>query len=161
MKKILVSACLLGHKVRYDAQGSTNIHPKITQWLEEGRIIPFCPEVAGGMPTPRPPAEIKAQHPILVVNIHGEDVTPQFLQGAELAVEKAKAEDACCALLKSRSPSCGNREIYNGAFSNTLTQGSGVTASELQRHGLPVFNEREIDQLEDFIEGTSLRSAVA
>ncbi len=152
MKKILVSACFLGHKVRYDGQHSLLEHPQIKKWQEEGRIVHFCPEMAGGLPTPRLPAEITSRHPVMVVNIEGEDVTPQFLHGAELAVEKVKETGACCALLKSRSPSCGNRETYNGKFNDTLTPGSGVTASELQRHGIPVFNEREIGQLIEFIE---------
>lgn len=147
MKKILVSACLLGHKVRYDGQDSLLDHPQIQQWHEEDRLVHFCPEVAGGMSVPRLPAEITCRHPIMVVNTNGQDVTPQFLQGAELAVEKARNVNACCALLKSRSPSCGNRETYNGDFSGTLMPGSGVTAAELQRCGLPVFNERELDLL--------------
>jgi uncharacterized protein YbbK (DUF523 family) len=151
MKKILMSACFLGQKVRYDGQDSLLEHPLIQQWKEEGRIVPFCPEVAGGLPTPRHPAEITTRHPVMVVNLIGEDVTPQFLQGAELAVEKAKEVGACCALLKSRSPSCGNRETYNGNFDGTLVPGSGVTAAELQRHGIPVFNERELDQLVEFM----------
>lgn len=152
MKKILVSACFLGQKVRYDGCASLLEHPQIQQWLDEGRFVPFCPEVAGGLPIPREPAEITSKHPVMVVNIVGEDVTPQFLHGAELAVEKVKETQACCALLKSRSPSCGNREVYDGSFSGTITQGSGVTAAELQRHGIPVFNEREIDHLIAFIE---------
>lgn len=152
MKKILVSACFLGHKVRYDGQHSLLEHPQLTEWLNEGRIVHFCPEMAGGLPTPRLPAEITSRHPVMVVDIKGEDVTPQFLHGAELAVDKAKEEGVCCALLKSRSPSCGNRETYNGEFNGTITPGSGVTAFELQRHGIPVFNEREIDQLIQFIE---------
>ena len=152
MKKILVSACFLGHEVRYDGQHSLLEHPQLKQWQEEGRIVHFCPEMAGGLTTPRLPAEITSRHPVMVVNIQGEDVTPQFLEGAELAVEKVIETGACCALLKSRSPSCGNRETYNGEFNGTLTPGSGVTASELQRHGIPVFNEREIDQLIEFIE---------
>ena len=160
MKKILVSACFLGHKVRYDGQHSLLEHPQLKQWQEEGRIVHFCPEMAGGLTTPRLPAEITSRHPVMVVNIQGEDVTPQFLQGAELAVDKVKESGACCALLKSRSPSCGNRETYNGEFNNTLTPDSGVTASELQRHGIPVFNEREIDQLIEFIEMQEAPEAV-
>lgn len=152
MKKILVSACFLGQKVRYDGQHSLLEHPQLEQWKKEGRIVPFCPEMAGGLTTPRLPAEITSRHPVMVVNIQGMDVTPQFLQGAELAVDKVKEVGACCALLKSRSPSCGNRETYSGEFNGRLIHDSGVTASELQRHGIPVFNEREIDQLIEFIQ---------
>ncbi|WP_136679027.1 DUF523 domain-containing protein [Neptunomonas sp. XY-337] len=151
MKKILMSACFLGQKVRYDGRHSLIEHPLIKKWQEEGRLIPFCPEVAGGLPIPRAPAEIKNHHPVLVVDQNEKDVTPQFVTGAELAVERAKREGACCALLKSRSPSCGNREVYDGKFSGTVVPGAGVTAAELQRHGIPVFNEREIDQIEEFI----------
>ncbi|SIS54023.1 DUF523 domain-containing protein [Neptunomonas antarctica] len=151
MKKILVSACFLGQKVRYDGQHSLLQHPQIQKWQQEGRIVPFCPEIAGGLAIPRLPSEITSRHPVMVVNIQGDDVTPEFLHGAELAVEKAKETGACCALLKSRSPSCGNRETYNGEFNNTLTPCNGVTAAELLRHGIPVFNEREIDHLIEFI----------
>lgn len=159
MKKILLSACLLGERVRYDGQVSLLQHPIIQQWQQQGRLVPFCPEVSGGLPTPRPPAEIICRHPILVVDHQGEDVTPQFLHGAELALAKAHSSGACCALLKSRSPSCGNREVYDGQFRGRLVSGSGVTAAELQRHGLPVFNERELDQLIEFIQYQDRQSA--
>lgn len=152
MKKILVSACFLGQNVRYDGRNTLLSHPTFQRWKTEGRLIPFCPEVAGGLPIPRPPAEITAKHPVMVVNMEQEDVTPQFLLGAELAVEKAQQESVCCALLKAKSPSCGNREVYSGKFDGKLVPGSGVTAAELQRHGIPVFNEKEMDQLIEFIE---------
>ncbi|MFY0657973.1 DUF523 domain-containing protein [Neptunomonas phycophila] len=151
MNKILISACLMGQNVRYDGKNSLITHPVIQSLKQQGRLVVFCPEVAGGLPTPRAPAEIKSRYPILVTTADQEDVTPQFLLGAELAVEKAQEVGACCAVLKSNSPSCGNREIYDGKFTNTLIPGSGVAASELQRHGFPVYNEHEIDQLLEFI----------
>jgi len=151
MNKILISACLMGHNVRYDGKNSLISHPFIQSLKLQERLVLFCPEVAGGLPTPRAPTEIISRHPILVTTADQEDCTPQILLGAELAVEKAQEVGACCALLKSRSPSCGNREIYDGNFSQTLIAGSGVTAAELQRHGLPVYNEFEIEQLIEFI----------
>jgi uncharacterized protein YbbK (DUF523 family) len=152
MPKVLVSSCLLGFNVRYDGRNSLVEHPLIQQLKNEERLIPFCPEVAGGLSTPRPPAEIVSRHPILIHTDRGDDVTPEFLHGAELALEKAKSVGACCALLKSRSPSCGNRESYDGSFTGKLVPESGVAAAELQRNGIPVFNEHELEQMEEFLE---------
>jgi uncharacterized protein YbbK (DUF523 family) len=152
MTKVLISSCLLGFNVRYDGRNSLVEHPLIQKLKQEERLIPFCPEVAGGLPTPRAPAEIVSRHPILIQTDCGQDVTPEFLHGAELALEKAKSVGACCALLKSRSPSCGNRESYDGTFSGTLIPESGVAAAELQRSGIPVFSELELEQLEEFLD---------
>jgi len=150
--KILISACLLGEKVRYDGRDNLIDNQHITQWHKEGRLIPVCPEMAGGLPTPRSPAEIQTKFPLCITSITGEDVTPQFLAGAERTLELAKKEGCCCALLKSRSPSCGNLEVYDGNFNDTIKAGSGATADELMRNGLPVYNERQMDQLIEFID---------
>lgn len=152
MRKILISACLLGEKVRYDGRDNLLDHPMIKRWQAEGRLVPVCPESQGGLPTPRPPAETQSRFPILVTTRDGEDVTPQFLLGAEKTLELARQHDCCCALMKARSPSCGNREIYDGSFSSQLINAPGIAAEELIRNGIPVFNEHQMDELIRFLE---------
>lgn len=149
--KILISACLLGNKVRYDGQDNLIDNDLVRRLNREGRLVPVCPEIEGGLPIPRPPAEIQDKFPLRITSINGEDVTPQFLAGAERAIEIAERENCCCALLKSRSPSCGNLEVYDGNFTDTIKAGSGATADELMRNGLPVYNERQLDQFIEFI----------
>lgn len=152
MAKVLVSACLLGAKVRYDGRDNLLDHPTLKRWQQQGRLVAACPETLGGLPTPRAPAEIQTRFPILITTDADEDVTPQFLSGAEQALELARKHDCCCALMKARSPSCGNQEIYDGSFSGTLVTAPGVAADELLRNGLPVFNEHQLDQLIEFVQ---------
>lgn len=153
MKKILISACMHGARVRYDGRHNSIMeHPAVARWQAEGRLVPICPEVAGGLPTPRPPAEAQSHFPILITTAEGEDVTPQFLLGAEIALETAQEHEVCCALMKARSPSCGNNQVYNGSFDGTLVPGSGAAAAELIRAGIPVFNENQLDQLINFVD---------
>ncbi|MDR6235500.1 DUF523 domain-containing protein [Pseudomonas oryzihabitans] len=150
MEKILVSRCLLGHRVRYDG-GAHGPFDLLGSWQAEGRIVPLCPEVAGGLPTPRPPAEIPGgqggavldgQLPVLTDS--GADVTAAFVAGAEAALELVARHGIRLAVLKARSPSCGNSENYDGSFSGTRVAGEGVTAAALKRVGVTVFNETEL-----------------
>lgn len=150
MEKILVSRCLLGHRVGYDggAHGPLDL---LGVWQSEGRIVPLCPEVAGGLPTPRPPAEIPGGQGgavldgrVAVVTVGGEDVTAAFVTGAEAALELVARHGIRLAVLKARSPSCGNLENYDGSFSGTRVAGEGVTAAALKRVGVAVFNETEL-----------------
>ena len=150
--KILVSACLMGEHVRYDGKHSLISHPVLAEWQQQGRLISTCPEMAGGLQTPRAPAEIQHHFPILIQDCNGIDVTPEFLAGAEHTVELSQHNACCCALMKANSPSCGNRKIYDGSFSGTLTKGAGIAAQELTRAGIPVFNEHEIDLLIAFVQ---------
>ncbi len=154
MKKILISACMYGQNVRYDGNHNNIMeqHPALARWHEEGRLVPICPEVVGGLPTPRPAAEMQSHYPILVTTCDGDDVTPEFLHGAELTLELAQQHDACCALMKARSPSCGNDQVYSGNFDGSLVPGSGAAAAELIRAGIPVFNENQLTQLVQFID---------
>lgn len=142
--KVLVSACLLGQPVRYDGR-SKGI---ISDWLEmlgaEGRVLAFCPEVAGGLPTPRPPAERQGER---VVTESGLDVTAQFDRGAELALQLCQAQGIRFALLKEGSPSCGSGRIYNGRFEGTSMAGEGKTTALLRRHGIEVFSEDQLPEL--------------
>lgn len=154
MTKILVSACLLGELVRYDAQILPNLPEKLQEWLKWGIVIPVCPEVAGGLPTPRPPAEIQGADGIDVVNgiakvidINGKDVTEAFMEGAREALRLALENEVEFAILKANSPSCGSKMTYDGSFSGVLKKGQGVTAAMLEKKGIQVFNECEIDHI--------------
>lgn len=150
MEKILVSRCLLGHRVRYDG-GASGPFDQLLQWLDEGRIVPLCPEVAGGLPTPRAAAEIPGGQgaqvldgDAAVITTDGEDVTVQFLSGAHQALDLVREHGIRIAVLKANSPSCGNLLTYDGTFSGVKVSGEGVTAALLKRHGVRVFNELEL-----------------
>ncbi|WP_421199235.1 DUF523 domain-containing protein [Aeromonas enteropelogenes] len=142
--KVLVSACLLGQPVRYDGQ-SKGI---VSDWLQtlgaEGRALAFCPEVAGGLPTPRPPAERQGE---LVMTASGLDVTAEFARGAALALETCQQQGIRFALLKEGSPSCGSGRIYNGRFEGQSVAGEGMTTALLRRHGIAVFSEGQLSEL--------------
>jgi uncharacterized protein YbbK (DUF523 family) len=150
MQKILVSRCLLGHRVRYDG-GASGPFDQLQAWLDEGRVVPLCPEVAGGLPTPRAPAEIAGgqgsevlQGQASVITTDGEDVSAQFLSGAYQALELVQQHGIRIAVLKANSPSCGNLLTYDGTFSGVKVSGEGVTAALLKRHGVLVFSELEL-----------------
>lgn len=150
MEKILVSRCLLGHRVRYDG-GAHGPFGLLERWQAEGRVVALCPEVAGGLPTPRPPAEIPGGQGGLVLDgerpvlgADGEEVTAAFVAGAEQALALVARHRIRLAVLKARSPSCGNLENYDGSFSGTRVAGEGVTAAALRRAGVRVFNEDEL-----------------
>ena len=142
MEKILISACLVGDKVRYD--GKSQYHPLIKELLEKYELVPFCPEVEGGLPTPRTPSEIVKDK---VMTKDGRDVTRQFRSGAELALNVCKYLDIKVAILKNGSPSCGSTEIHNGKFDNRMIKGRGITTALLEQHGIRVLNENEIEEL--------------
>ena len=144
MKRILVSACLLGAACRYDGKGNGN--EAVTALLQRDDIclIPVCPEQLGGMPTPRIPSERRFDR---VVNRAGEDVTGHFLRGAREALRLAKLYGCECAVLKERSPSCGCGRIYDGSFTGTLTDGDGVTAELLRENGITVVGESDIQKI--------------
>src|SRR5262245_41990994 len=115
MVRVLVSSCLLGEAVRYNGGAATAASPVLTRWESEHRIVPFCPEVAGGLGVPRPPAEIQGgggtavlDGHAQVVTVHGTDVTASFIRGAELALERASADNVRVAVLKDGSPSCAS-----------------------------------------------------
>ncbi len=151
MQKILVSACLLGEKVRYDG-GDCRRAGLLRRWQEEGRVVPFCPETAGGLPTPRAPAEIEGGEADAVLagrarvrNKTGGDVTDAFVDGAELALAACWRERIKVAVLKEGSPSCGANSVSDGSFTGRKRKGQGVTARLLARHGISVFSEDELE----------------
>ena len=134
--KLLVSACLLGTPCRYDGKAKKN--EAVCALAERFELIPVCPEVLGGLPTPRTPSERRGKR---VVMRDGRDVTAEYRRGAERALELARREGAAAAVLKERSPSCGSGEIYDGSFTETRTTGDGVTAELLRASGIRVFGE--------------------
>lgn len=142
MEKILISACLVGDKTKYD--GHSNYTPLIVDLLQKYELVPFCPEVEGGLKTPRHPSEIKGDR---VVNDEGKDVTKYFSKGAELALNICKYLDIKIAILKETSPSCGSSEIYDGSFSHKTKKGKGITAKLLEANGIKVINEKQIEEL--------------
>ena len=142
MEKILISACLVGDKCKYD--GHTNYTPLIKDLLEKYELVPFCPEVEGGLPTPRKPSERKGDK---VVNNTGKDVTRNFQLGAEKALNICKYLNIKIAILKENSPSCGVNQIYDGNFKNKLIKGEGITTELLRKNGISVYNENQIEEL--------------
>jgi uncharacterized protein YbbK (DUF523 family) len=144
MHKILVSSCLLGQPVRYDGQSKGLTSNMLTQWLQEKRVVAFCPEVASGLPTPRPPAEINLEK---VIAVTGEDVTDEFQLGAEKALSLCKSQQIKFALLKESSPSCGRNTIYDGSHKGIKVAGMGLTAEKLVKAGIQVFSEEQLPEL--------------
>lgn len=144
MEKILISACLIGDKTRYD--GHSNYHPLVKELLEKYELVPFCSEAEGGLSTPRKPSEIKNGK---VYNIEGKDVTKNYLKGAELALNICKYLNIKIAILKDGSPACGVHEIHDGNFKGHKIKGMGITASLLMKNGIKVLSEDEINALLD------------
>ncbi len=155
MKKILISACLLGGLFRYDGKQKKIDHDLVHKWEAQGRFVPFCPEVAGGLQTPRPPGEIVngdgwdvLEQRAWVRTVAGKDVTREFVRGALLALDLIKIHSIKIAILKAKSPSCGTGSIYDGTFENRLVSGIGVTTAALKKDGVHVFSESEIEGVE-------------
>ena len=141
-EKILVSYCFLRDGYKYS--GGANINEKVIKLQEKYEFILICPEVFGGLPTPRVPAEIIGDK---VMNSIGEDVTEAFIKGAQKALELAKEHGCKKAILKGRSPSCGKGVIYDGSFSHKVVPGDGVAARLLIEHGISVYTEDELEKL--------------
>jgi len=152
MIKILISACLLGERVRYHGGDAALSDRILDRWRREGRLVPFCPEVAGGLPVPRPPAEIRGaggpavlKRAARVVTSGGADVTDAFLAGAHACVGVALGQGVRIAVLKDGSPSCATTQIHDGTFDGRRTAGMGVTAALLAEKQVRVFNEHELE----------------
>ncbi len=152
MRKILVSACLLGNPVRYDGNSKALNHPLLDQWVEQGRIVSFCPEVAGGLPVPRAAAEILDgdgntvfDHDARVATRNGRDVTDYFVAGARRALALCQQHNISLAVLTESSPSCGSEQIYDGSFTHAPIPGVGVTTALLQRNGILVFSQHQLN----------------
>jgi len=149
MKKILISACLLGENVKYDGGHNSIVdNPFINKLLKLDMLIPFCPEVEGGLETPRVPVEIIDNK---AINQIGEDKTSYFNQGAQKTLELCKKHNIKYAILKFRSPSCGSGQIYDGTFSHTLVSGDGISTKLLKENNIKVFTEKELGKIEKII----------
>lgn len=151
-EKILISACLLGEKVRYDGQHLLVEHKIIRQWMTLNALIPICPEVAGGLTIPRPPAEIQPSpnKSITVRNIDNRDVTQAFSVGAKLALKKCQQHKIKMAVLTEGSPSCGSSLINDGSFSKNKITGKGITTRLLIKNGIQVFSQQQLQQADQF-----------
>ena len=143
-EKLLISACLMGIGCRYDGKEVKKID--LTPLLEKYELIPICPEIYGGLPTPRTPSERVGDR---VIMRDGRDVTAEFNRGGEYACRLAEITGARLALLKEKSPSCGSGEIYDGSFTGRLTEGYGVAAEMLLASGVRVFGESQLYLLFD------------
>lgn len=137
--KIAVSACLLGENCKYN--GGNNYHEKLAEFLKGHDVVGVCPEVLGGLPTPRKSSEIVDG---IVRRKDGTCVNEEFRRGAELAFEIVKKHEAELVILQSRSPSCGVNRIYDGTFSKTLIDGDGVFVKLLKENGIPVLDVAEL-----------------
>ena len=142
----LISGCLLGRNCKYN--GGNNYNQAVTDFCRGRNICEVCPEEAGGLPVPRPPAEYQGEH---IVDKEGRGVTEAFERGAEISLQKALkmskdlGEEIEGAILKANSPSCGSICIYDGTFSGTLIEGRGCFAGKLLDRGIKVFSEKEIN----------------
>jgi uncharacterized protein YbbK (DUF523 family) len=141
-EKILVSACFIHEGYKYS--GGSNINEKVIKLQEKYDFILICPEVFGGLSTPRIPSEIVGNK---VCNSIGEDVTNQFLKGAYRALELARQHNCTKAILKAKSPSCGKGLVYDGTFTHTLIDGNGIAAKLLMESGITVYTEEEVEKL--------------
>lgn len=153
---VAVSACLLGEPCRYDGSSKPC---RAALWLRElpnVTVVPICPEVAGGLPTPRPASEIVGSGPDRrVVDDQGNDRTKAFGIGAQKVLELMRESGCTAAVLKAKSPSCGIGRIYDGSFSGQLVAGNGVAAELLLAAGIPVMDEAQLESLEER-EGTGV-----
>lgn len=151
MDYVLVSACLLGQPVRYDGRSVPDGDAVLAAWQHAGCVIAVCPEVAGGLPIPRAPAEIEPGATAMgvlagharVMAVSGDDVTTHFVQGAHAALAVARRHHIRVAVLKEGSPSCGSSYVYDGHFARHRQPGAGLTAQLLRQAGLQVFSEKQ------------------
>lgn len=144
--RYVVSGCLAGLACRYD--GGSNPSPRVVRLVASGLAVPLCPESLSGLPVPRPPCEQSAPGPehdaIRVLSRDGRDLTAAFLLGAERAFRAARAAGCREAILKSRSPSCGVGQVYDGTFSRSLRPGDGLWAHLLREAGFTLWTEENL-----------------
>jgi len=160
MEKIFISACLLGARVRYDGDAKTLKDALLSTWRAEGRLVVLCPEMAAGLPTPRPPAEIApgcTAEAVLngrgaIYDRDGLDLTADFTQGADLALAVARANGCRFALLADGSPSCGSSYVHAGTSDGQRINGEGVVAARLRAAGIRVFAQHQLNDLSHALE---------
>jgi uncharacterized protein YbbK (DUF523 family) len=154
MEKILVSACLMGYAVRYNASDKALISDTLTRWRSEQRLVIHCPELAAGLNTPRLPAEIQggSAEQVLtgaarIYESDGNDITQHYVLAAWLALRTAQEAHCRFALLTDGSPTCGSQRVYDGSFGGQQQPGQGVAAALLRQHGIKVFAESQLTEL--------------
>ncbi|MDY5441734.1 MAG: 2-thiouracil desulfurase family protein [Candidatus Enteromonas sp.] len=145
MEKILISACLIGDPTRYD--GGSNRIPELEELMHFFDLVPFCPEMEGGLKCPRKPAEIRGNG---VFTLEGTDVTSYYNEGASKAYALCRYLGIRTAILKENSPACGTHTIHNGLFNGGTVSGMGICAQFLKAHGIRVISEEEIDSFLQF-----------
>lgn len=144
MEALLISACLLGSNCKYSGGNNALPAAALARLKARYRLIPVCPETAGGLPIPRQPSERIGER---VISKIGHDVTAEFEKGADVAIALARRYGCRKALLKANSPSCGSGRIYDGTFTGTLIDGDGAAAEKLRALGVAVYSEKELDKL--------------
>lgn len=149
---ILISACLLGVNCRYNGTGG--MIDELEELKECAYLIPACPEILGGLPTPRPPAEITGEK---VTTCEGGDVTEPYHRGAREVLKLARLFGARIAIMKERSPSCGAGEIYDGTFTHTRVPGDGIASALLKQNGIEVYGESRISEIIQAIKEGNLK----
>ncbi len=142
-ENILISECLLGIKCRMDGQSKPLPDETIAELMEKYYLIPVCPEILGGLPTPRDPSEIRNGR---VISNAGKDVTAEFERGAEEVLKLAQLYKVKKAIFKEKSPSCGSGRIYDGTFQKIIVSGDGVTAKLLKENGIEILGENQLCQ---------------
>ena len=140
--KVGVSACLVGKNTKYD--GGNNYNKYVLEYLKDKEVVLICPEVFGGLPTPRIPSE---QINDKVINSNNEDFTKQFVDGANAALKRLQQQNVNVVILKERSPSCGYKKIYDGTFSKTIIDGNGVFAKLAIENGFIIYTESDIENI--------------
>ena len=138
--RIMVSACLLGEKCKYN--GGNNLSEKVMKFIEGHEVIPVCPEVMGGLLTPRVPSEIVNG---VVTMADGRIVDEEFRKGAQIGLNLAKENEVDLVILQSRSPSCGVKQIYDGTFSGNKIEGQGIFARLLTENGFRIVDVEDLD----------------
>ena len=139
---ILVSSCLLGLCCRYD--GKEKVDERVLTYLKGKNYLPICPEQMGGLPTPRKPAEIVSLEPLKITTEDHIDVTEAFEKGVSEVMKLIKLHDIDLAILKSKSPSCGSREVYDGTFSRNLIKGAGILSLSMTKNNIKTINENDL-----------------
>ena len=137
--KVIVSACLLGENCKYN--GGNNYSEKVAQFLKGREVIPVCPETLAGLGIPRTPIEICGDR---VISKDGVDVTDCLIRAVKTILSQIADEDIECAVLKSRSPTCGVHQVYDGTFSGTLIDGAGTLAQALMAAGYAVMDNEDL-----------------
>lgn len=138
--KIAVSACLVGKNTKYD--GTNNYNKAVMEYLKDKEYILICPEVTGGLPTPRVPSERVNDK---VINKENIDVTHNFVIGASKTIEELKKQNIELVIVKSKSPSCGYKQIYDGTFTGTIIEGNGVFTELAAKNGIQILTEKDIE----------------